>query len=97
MSFRRRLSQAISKPVQRVFRALRVTASAFRHGFPVGGKADRTKTDQIWRERCQDDPAQWHRWYKANARRRRQLRAWKQRGIGKIDNASADLRRWMVR
>jgi hypothetical protein len=47
-------------------------------------------------------PGQWHRWYAANARNRRQLRAYKQIGGGwghrlRIDPRLADLRRWMVK
>jgi hypothetical protein len=45
------------------------------------------------------DAAQWHRWYAANARNRRQLRAWKRMGAGqriRLDPRKVDLPRWSV-
>lgn len=84
----------------RLGRALRAIDRVLKRGdtkprgrkrISVGGKSVIVPTDRY-------SPGQWHRWYTANARNRRQLLAWKRMGTSptRIDPRRADLPRWSV-
>jgi len=84
-------------PLSRHSRGRRVAAS--RLGSLLAWMADRLAALRAGARRSgrARTGAQWHRWHKANARRRRQLRAYKQAGGGRINPRLADLRREDVR
>lgn len=61
-----------------------------------GASQMRITADDLRRKRC-SYPVQWHRWYKMNARRRRQLAAIKRLCGTKLNPRTVDLPRWAVR
>lgn len=91
--FRRKLTRRIERIGRSILRIL---------GAPMSGlPSSRLELRQIERridllraQRC-SDPAQWHRWYKANRRRQRQLRAMRHLGR-KINPNATGLPRWAV-
>lgn len=60
------------------------------------GLTPRAMLEQLSKKEPAYPPGQWHRWYKANHKRQRQMRAIKQRGGGWINPNTTGLPRYFV-
>lgn len=86
----------------RLGRAIRAIGGLLKRGDPVSHRGRmRIKRGGLWLVVSTDYylGGQWHRWYAANARNRRQIKAWKRCGAGRrirLDPRKLDLPRWSV-